>query len=99
MGKIDSVERHKGRRWLWMVATFGLVAGSALAPDASQGDPAERSQSEVFLFGTTTLVGGGSSQLVRTIDFPILCPAHLLSGFKSPEIGSSTSRCTNWPGV
>ncbi len=66
MGKIDSVARHKGRRWLWVMTTFGLVAGFTLAPDASQGDPAELSQSEVFLFGTTTPVGGGSSQLVRT---------------------------------
>ena len=66
MGKIDSVARHKGKRWLWVVATFGLVAAGALAPDASRGDRAELSQSEVFLFGTTTPVGGGSSQLVRT---------------------------------
>ncbi len=58
---------RKGKSWFSALGTCSLVAVGVLAlSHPSHGDPAAISESDVFLFGTTTSVEGASSQLVRT---------------------------------
>ncbi len=59
--------KRKGVNRFSVLGTCSLVAVGVLAlSHPSYGDLAAISQSDVFLFGTTTPVEGASSQLVRT---------------------------------